>query len=124
MQDGRRKPYSASVALRRKSPRYMPPICGIVTWLSSTKTSALSGRYSNERRRRLARLAAGQIARIVLDAGAGAGRLDHLQIELAALREPLRFEQPSGLLQLLQAATVSSSRMPLIACASVGFGVT
>jgi hypothetical protein len=33
MQDGRRKPYSASVALRRKSPRYMPPICGTVTWL-------------------------------------------------------------------------------------------
>ena len=47
MQEGRRKPYSASVALRRKSPRYMPPICGMVTWLSSTKTSALSGTYSN-----------------------------------------------------------------------------
>ena len=46
-QDGRRKPYSASVALRRKSPLYMPPICGTVTWLSSVKTSALSGRYSN-----------------------------------------------------------------------------
>jgi hypothetical protein len=25
----------------------MPPICGTVTWLSSTKTSALSGMYSN-----------------------------------------------------------------------------
>jgi excinuclease ABC subunit B len=25
----------------------MPPICGMVTWLSSTKTSALSGMYSN-----------------------------------------------------------------------------
>jgi len=24
----------------------MPPICGMVTWLSSMKTSALSGRYS------------------------------------------------------------------------------
>ena len=47
MQEGRRKPYSASVALRRKSPLYMPPICGTVTWLSSVKTSALSGRYSN-----------------------------------------------------------------------------
>ena len=47
MQEGRRKPYSASVALRRKSPRYMPPICGTVTWLSSVKTRALSGRYSN-----------------------------------------------------------------------------
>src|SRR6059058_2732520 len=29
MQEGRRKPYSASVALRRKSPRYIPPICGM-----------------------------------------------------------------------------------------------
>ncbi len=47
MQLGSRKPYSASVALRRKSPRYMPPICGMVTWLSSVNTSALSGRYSN-----------------------------------------------------------------------------
>ena len=47
MQEGRRKPYSASVALRRKSPRYMPPSCGMVTWLSSTNTSALSGTYSN-----------------------------------------------------------------------------
>ena len=46
MQEGRRKPYSASVALRRKSPRYMAPICGTVTWLSSMKTKALSGRYS------------------------------------------------------------------------------
>ena len=79
--DGRRKPYSASVALRRKSPRYMPPSCGTVTWLSSTNTSALSGTYSNKRRRRLAGLAAGEIARIVLDAGAAAGRLHHLEVE-------------------------------------------
>jgi len=47
MQDGSRKPYSAKVALRRKSPRNMPPICGMVTWLSSANTSALSGTYSN-----------------------------------------------------------------------------
>jgi hypothetical protein len=25
----------------------MPPICGMVTWLSSMKISALSGMYSN-----------------------------------------------------------------------------
>src|SRR3546814_7546578 len=47
MLDGRRKPYSARVALRRKSPRNMPPICGTVTWLSSTNSMASSGRYSN-----------------------------------------------------------------------------
>jgi hypothetical protein len=26
----------------------MPPICGTVTWLSSTISSAFSGRYSNK----------------------------------------------------------------------------
>ena len=62
MQDGSRNPYSASVALRRKSPRYMPPICGTVTWLSSTKTSALSGNILKQCRRRFARFAPGQIA--------------------------------------------------------------
>ncbi len=46
--------------------------------------------------RRLARLAAGEIARIVLDAGAGAGRLDHLDVETAALLQPLRFQQAAG----------------------------
>ncbi len=47
MQEGRRKPYSASVVLRLKSPLYMAPIWGTVWWLSSVKTRALSGRYSN-----------------------------------------------------------------------------
>ena len=53
------------------------------------------GEVLEQRRRRLARLAAGQVARIVLDAGAGAGRLDHLEVELRALLEPLRLEQPA-----------------------------
>ena len=35
--DGSRKPKSTSVFLRWRSPRNMPPICGTVTWLSSTK---------------------------------------------------------------------------------------
>ncbi len=47
MAEGRRKPNSASVALRLKSPRNMPFNWPMVTWLSSTKTRALSGRYSN-----------------------------------------------------------------------------
>jgi hypothetical protein len=119
MQDGRRKPYSASVALRRKSPRYMPPICGMVTWLSSTKSSALSGRYSNSVGGGSPGLRPVRIARIVLDAGAGAGGGDHLEVEIGALLQPLRLEQlaparsaPQPLLQL--------SLMPLIACFSVG----
>ena len=41
-------------------------------------------------RRWLARLAARQIARIVLDTSTGACRLDHLQIEHRSLLEPLR----------------------------------
>ncbi len=46
MQLGKRKPYSASVALRLRSPWNMAWSCGTVTWLSSTKTRALSGMYS------------------------------------------------------------------------------
>ena len=39
------------------------------------------GQVLEQGRRRLAGLAAGQPARVVLDAGAGAGRLEHLQVE-------------------------------------------
>ena len=62
------------------------------------------GDVFEQRRRRLARLAAGQIARIVLDAGARAGGLEHLQVEARALLQPLRLQQPAGLLQLGQPA--------------------
>ena len=62
------------------------------------------GQIFEQGRRRLAGLSPGEIARIILDAGAGAGRLDHLQIEQSALLEPLRLEQPSGAVQLVQAA--------------------
>ena len=51
------------------------------------------GQIFEQGRRRLAGLAARQPARIVLDAGAGARRLDHLQIEQRALLQPLRFQQ-------------------------------
>ena len=54
-------------------------------------------------RRRLAGLAAGEIARIVLDAGAGAGRLQHLEVEAGALLQPLRLQQAAGLLELGEA---------------------
>ena len=55
-----------------------------------------------QRGRRLARLAAGEIARIVLDAGAAAGRLHHLEIVERALLQPLRFQQPAGGVQLVE----------------------
>ena len=60
------------------------------------------GQILEQRRRRLAGFAAGQVARIVFDAGAGASRLDHLHIKLATLRQTLRLEQPPRLLKLLQ----------------------
>ncbi|KFC70003.1 hypothetical protein FG93_03018 [Bosea sp. LC85] len=54
-------------------------------------------------RRRFARLAAGEIARIVLDAVAGARRLDHFDVEGAALVEPLRLEIATHAVELLKA---------------------
>jgi hypothetical protein len=42
--EGRRKPYSTRFSLRERSPRYMPPSCGMVTWLSSMIISASCGR--------------------------------------------------------------------------------
>src|SRR5690606_12978038 len=56
-----------------------------------------------QRRGRLAGLAAGEIARIVLDAGAGAGRLQHFEVEAGALLQPLSLGQPAGALKFVQA---------------------
>ena len=53
-------------------------------------------------RRRLARLAAGEVARIVLDAGAASGRLHHFEVIERALLEPLRLQQPAGGVELLE----------------------
>ncbi len=55
-----------------------------------------------QRRRRLARLAAGEIARVVLDAGAAAGRLHHLEVVDGALLQPLRLQEPPGGVQLIE----------------------
>ena len=60
------------------------------------------GHVFEQRRRRLAGLAAGEIARIVLDAGADAGRFQHLQVEQRALLQPLRFQQAAGVVQLVE----------------------
>ena len=61
------------------------------------------GHVFEQRRRRLARPAAGEIARIILDAGAGAGRLHHLQIEGGALLQPLRLKQAPRAGQFVEA---------------------
>ena len=60
------------------------------------------GQVFEQRRRRLARQAAREPARIILDAVAGAGRLDHLDVELRALLQPLRFQQPAGGVEALK----------------------
>ena len=39
--DGRRNPYSTSVSLRERSPRYIAPICGTL-WCDSSITSRKS----------------------------------------------------------------------------------
>jgi hypothetical protein len=61
------------------------------------------GQIFEERGRRLAGAAAGQITRIVFDAGAGAGGHHHLDIEERALFEPLRFEDTAGAIELIEA---------------------
>ena len=82
---------------------YMPPSCGMVTWLSSTKTSASSGRYSKSVGGGSPGLPSGEIARIILDAGAAPGRRHHLDVEERALLQPLRLEQLALGVELLEA---------------------
>ena len=124
MQEGRRKPYSASVALRRKSPRYMPPICGIGDVALVGEDEGVVGQVLEQGRRRLAGLAAGEVARVVLDAVAGARGLDHLEVEgaCAAPGAAPRAAGPCGSARATRRC--SSSLMPLTACCRVGRGVT
>ena len=52
--------------------------------------------------RRFAGLSAGEIARIVLDAGAASGRFHHFEIIECALLQPLRLQQPAGAVQFVE----------------------
>ena len=89
------KPCSDRVDLRALSPLYMAPICGTVTWLSSTNSRASSGRYSNS-------VWGGSPCPRRTDSAnsfnpvAASCRLDHLKIEGRALFKPLGFEQAAG----------------------------
>jgi hypothetical protein len=98
--------------------RAMPPICGTVWWLSSTNSRRF-GQIFEQGRRRLAGQAAGEEAAVILDAGAGAGGGDHLEVEIGALLEPLRLEQLALGDQLLEPLG-SSCLIASIACLSVG----
>ena len=61
------------------------------------------GQILDQRGRRLARPAPGEMARVVLDPVAVAELPQHLHVEQRALLEPLRFEQPAARLQEGQA---------------------
>ena len=61
------------------------------------------GHIFEQRRRRLAGAASGEIARIVLDAGAASGGFHHFEIEGGALLQSLRFQQPSLVVELVEA---------------------
>ncbi len=89
MQLGRRKPYSASVILRRWSPlRHRADLRhGLVALVDEQRAHSRADIRTG--RRRLARQAPGQEAGVILDARAGAGRRDHLQVEAGALLQPL-----------------------------------
>ena len=60
------------------------------------------GHVFEQRRRRLAGAAAGEVARIVLDAGAASGRFHHFEIEGGALLQPLRFQQAALVVELVE----------------------
>ena len=61
------------------------------------------GKVTQQRRRRLARLAPGQMPRVVFDAGAEAHLFEQFEVVERALLQALRFEQFALILQLLQA---------------------
>jgi hypothetical protein len=81
------------------------------------------GDVFEERRGRFPGGAARQVARVVLDPVADARGLQHLEVEIRALFQPLRLQQLALADQLLQPLG-SSALMPLIACCIVGRGVT
>ncbi len=66
------------------------------------KHQRIIGDIFEQRRRRLAGTAAGEIARIVLDAGAASGRFHHFEVERGALLQPLRFQQAALVVELIQ----------------------
>ena len=60
------------------------------------------GHVFEQRRRRLAGAASGEVARIVFDAGAASGRFHHFEIEGGALLQPLRFQQAALVVEFVE----------------------
>ena len=89
-----------SVCLRERSPSYIPPSCGTVWCDSSTKHDEVVREVVDERERVRARRAALEDARVVLDPGAEAELLHHLEVVLGALADPVRLEHAALGLEL------------------------
>jgi hypothetical protein len=81
------------------------------------------GDVFEQRRGRFTGRAAGEVARVVLDPVADAGGLQHLEIEIRPLLQPLRLQQ-LALVDSCSSRWRSSALMPFTACCIVGRGVT
>src|SRR6478672_8739099 len=75
-----------------------PPVCSISQLPGVAETAKVCGRmasHSLKRRGRFAGQATGEEAAVVLDSRAASRRVDHLEVEVGPLLEPLGFEQPA-----------------------------
>jgi hypothetical protein len=84
---------------------------------------AVVGQVFEQGGRRLAGRAAGEVARVVLDAGARAGGHHHLDVEQGALLQPLGLEHAAGGVELFE-ALVELGLDRFTAWSRVGLGVT
>ena len=82
-----------SFSLRLRSPSYWPWSWGTDWWDSSRTTQEVVGEEVEQRVGRLARAAAVDGRRVVLDAVAEPDLLHHLEVVLGAHAQPLRLEQ-------------------------------
>jgi hypothetical protein len=123
MQEGSRKPYSAKGRLAAEVAFEHAADLGHRDVAFVGEHQRVVGDIFEQGRRRLAGAASGQIARIVFDAGAGAGGFHHFEIEGGALLQPLRFQQAALVVELVQ-PHLQFDLIDLIACTSVGRGVT
>jgi hypothetical protein len=86
--------------LARRSPSYIPPICGTATCDSSMMVRKSSGKKVDQRVGPRAGRASAGVARIIFDAVAEAHLLHHFEVERGPHFQPLRLEQFPLLLQL------------------------
>ena len=108
--EGSRNPCSIRVSLRERSPSYWPCSCGIGDVRLVDDRQVVVGEEVEQRVRRLARCAAVERRRVVLDAVAEAHLLHHLEVVLGAHAQPLRLEQLALVSRTAPAAPAAPSR--------------